>query len=121
MYKDMEAWNSTSISGTVARLVWFGMEGRWAWRNEAGWVGGSQITGSPTGHPKEPGLYSVNDKEMLKVFTQGIGIIILGGGACPIFIVISNLNAGTAWKSLEEDETKARKIIVIGQMKDKIL
>lgn len=75
MYKDMEAWNSLDISGTVTRLVWFRMEGRWAWRNEAGWMGGSQIMRSPIGYAEEPGIYSVTDKELLKVFNQGTGIV----------------------------------------------
>lgn len=30
-------------------------------------MGGSQILGSPTGHSEEPGIYSVSDKELLKI------------------------------------------------------
>lgn len=38
-------------------------------------MGGSQILGSPTGHSEEPGIYSVSDKELLKVLKQGTGMI----------------------------------------------
>lgn len=38
-------------------------------------MGGSQIMRSPIGHAEEPGIYSVREKELLKVCNQGTGII----------------------------------------------
>lgn len=38
-------------------------------------MGGGQILGSPTGHSEERGIYSVSDKELLKVLKQGTGMI----------------------------------------------
>lgn len=57
-------------------------------------MGGSQIMRSPIGYAEEPGIYSVTDKELLKVFNLGTGIVHFFL-ICPILIAISNLN-GTA-------------------------
>lgn len=73
-------------------------------------MGGSQIMRSPIGYAEEPGIYSVTDKELLKVFNQGTGIV-------HFFFDMPNFNCHfkSQWycmkNSLEECETKARKII----------
>lgn len=38
-------------------------------------MGGYQIMGSPVGCPGEPGIYPVSDKELLKILSQGTGIV----------------------------------------------
>ena len=74
-------------------------------------MGESQIMGSPIGYPEKPGIYSVSDKELLKVLKQETGIINFFFLACPILIVHFRSQCWYCMKnSLEESETKAREI-----------